>query len=64
MAWSSSIWPRWRIPTSLFPPLPVHSGYASGSGNPTLTRCSNVLAPKHMLLILDNFEQVLAAAPA
>jgi predicted ATPase/class 3 adenylate cyclase len=38
-------------------------GIAEGSGQPLLERLKEYLHPRQLLLVLDNFEQVVAAAP-
>ena len=63
MASSSSIWRRCGRPSSSCPPSPAPLASASGPGNRCWRRSLAFLAPKQLLLLLDNCEQVLEAAP-
>ena len=51
-------------PDQILPAIAGEFGVADRPGAPIAQRLVQVLRPRQMLLVLDNFEQVLAAAPA
>src|SRR5262245_25697330 len=59
------IWPRsmWNALKASQAPPSGSSPTQQGHGQPLLERLQTALREKHMLLVLDNIEQVLKAAP-
>src|SRR5258708_4649471 len=52
-----------RDPNLVLPTLAQALGLRENSGQPLAATLAAALAERHLLLVLDNFEQVLAAAP-
>jgi predicted ATPase/DNA-binding CsgD family transcriptional regulator len=50
-------------PTFVLPALAQTLGLREGAGQPLLEHLQRELQPKHLLLVLDNFEQVVHTAP-
>jgi len=52
-----------RDPAALVPHLALHLGLREGERLDTLIRLQSLLGDRRCLLVLDNFEQIIAAAP-
>ena len=53
-----------REPALVAPAIAAALGLREEPGQPPLARLHDWLREKHLLLVLDNFEQIVAAAPA
>ena len=63
MACGSSISPRSLLPDLVAPTIAHVFGVGDAGNEPIADRLRAYLRPKHLLLVLDNFEQVVEAAP-
>ena len=63
MGWSSSRWPRSAIPSSCCRPSPRRWNCPRLGNRPLAEQLTAVLRRQRLLLVLDNVEQVVEAAP-